>query len=153
VSEKHHGYTGKRTWDTHWISGLEHPGACLDVYGKEFSMFSPVSVAWTNLQAKGIKVVMQSSAKFPQTDYLEDNCMPEEIPWTHIVDKYNAFGNSLCTYGRWWKWCRRTIVSKNWIKQLHALPVLHFNRCLTTECSEASHFSGNFDTDNHIYVP
>jgi hypothetical protein len=26
--------------------------------------------------------------------------------------------------------------------------VLHFNRCLTT-----AHFNGNFDTDNHIYVP
>jgi hypothetical protein len=37
----------------------------------------------------------------------------------------------------------------NWIKQLHTLPVLHFNRCLTTECSETTaHFNGNFDTDN-----
>jgi hypothetical protein len=26
----------------------------------------------------------------------------------------------------------KTTVSKNWIKQLHTLPVLHFNRCLTT---------------------
>jgi hypothetical protein len=25
----------------------------------------------------------------------------------------------------------RTTVSKNWIKHLHTLPVLHFNRCLT----------------------
>jgi hypothetical protein len=25
-----------------------------------------------------------------------------------------------------WKWCPRTIVSKNWIKQLHTSPVLHF---------------------------
>jgi hypothetical protein len=42
----------------------------------------------------------------------------------------------------------------NWIKQLHTLPVLHFNRCLTTEYSETTaHFIGNFDTDNQIYVP
>jgi hypothetical protein len=27
----------------------------------------------------------------------------------------------------------------NWIKQLHTLPVLHFNRCLTTEYSETTH--------------
>jgi hypothetical protein len=43
---------------------------------------------------------------------------------------------------------------KNWIKQLHTLPVLHFNLCLTTEYSETTaHFNGNFDTDNQIYVP
>jgi hypothetical protein len=48
----------------------------------------------------------------------------------------------------------RTTVCKNWIKQLHTLPVLHFNRCLTTERSETTaHFNGNFDTDNQIYVP
>jgi hypothetical protein len=48
----------------------------------------------------------------------------------------------------------RNIVSKNWIKQLHTLPVLHFNRYLTTEYSETTaHFNGNFDTDNQIYVP
>jgi hypothetical protein len=47
----------------------------------------------------------------------------------------------------------RTIVSKNWIKQLHTLPVLHFNRCLTNEYSETTaHFNGNFDTNNQIYV-
>jgi hypothetical protein len=46
-----------------------------------------------------------------------------------------------------------TIVSENWIKQLHTLPVLHFNPCLTTEYSETTaHFNGNFDTDNQIYV-
>jgi hypothetical protein len=46
-----------------------------------------------------------------------------------------------------------TTVSKNWIKQLHTLPVLHFNRCLTTEYSAtAAHFNGKFDTDNQIYV-
>jgi hypothetical protein len=58
----------------------------------------------------------------------------------------------LCTY----KTCssiERTIVSKNWIKQLHTLPVLHLNSCLTTEYSETTaHFNGNFDTDNQIYV-
>jgi hypothetical protein len=31
------------------------------------------------------------------------------------------------------------------------LPVLHFNRCLSTECNETTaHFNGNFDTDNQI---
>jgi hypothetical protein len=45
------------------------------------------------------------------------------------------------------------LYSKNWIKQLHTLPVLHFNRCLTTEYSEtAAHFNGNFGTDIQIYV-
>jgi hypothetical protein len=48
----------------------------------------------------------------------------------------------------------RTIVSKNWIQQLHTLLVLHFNCCLTTEHSETTaHCNGNFDTDNQIYVP
>jgi hypothetical protein len=48
----------------------------------------------------------------------------------------------------------RTIVSKNWIKQLHTLPALHLTRCLTTEYSETTaHFNGSFDTDNQIYVP
>jgi hypothetical protein len=48
----------------------------------------------------------------------------------------------------------RTIVSKNWIKQLYSLPVLHFNRCLTTEYSETTvHYNGNYDTDNQIYTP
>jgi hypothetical protein len=46
------------------------------------------------------------------------------------------------------------MVSKTWIKQLHALPVLHFNRCLTTEYGETSaHFKGSYDTDNKFYVP
>jgi hypothetical protein len=46
------------------------------------------------------------------------------------------------------------MVSKNWIKQLHTLPVFHFNRGVTTEYSETTvHFNGNFDTDNQIYVP
>jgi hypothetical protein len=45
------------------------------------------------------------------------------------------------------------MVSKNWIKQLHTLPVLHINRCLTIEYSETTaHFNGNFATDNQIYV-
>jgi hypothetical protein len=64
---------------------------------------------------------------------------------------YSAFGKSLIKgVGSG----ERTIVSKNWIKQLPTLPVFHFNRCLTTEYSETtSHFNGNFDTDNQIYVP
>jgi hypothetical protein len=67
---------------------------------------------------------------------------------------YSTFGKSLCTYKRCWKWCPGTIVSKNWIKQLHTLPVLQFNRCLTTKYSETTaNFNGNFDTDNQIYVP
>jgi hypothetical protein len=42
----------------------------------------------------------------------------------------------------------------NWIKQLHTLPVLHFNHCLTTEYSETTaHCNGNFDTDNQFSVP
>jgi hypothetical protein len=46
------------------------------------------------------------------------------------------------------------LYTKNWIKQLHTLPVLHFNRRLTTEYSETTaHFNCNFDTDNQIYVP
>jgi hypothetical protein len=41
----------------------------------------------------------------------------------------------------------------NVVKQLHTLPVLHFNCCLTTEYSETTaHFNGNFDTDNQIYI-
>jgi hypothetical protein len=71
----------------------------------------------------------------------------------HYLSLYSAFGKSLCTYKRCWKWCPQTTVSKNWIKQLHTLPVLHFNCCLTTEYSETAHFNGNFDTDNQIYVP
>jgi hypothetical protein len=32
-------------------------------------------------------------------------------------------------------------------------PVLQFNLCLTTECSETTaHCNGNFDTDNQFYV-
>jgi hypothetical protein len=41
----------------------------------------------------------------------------------------------------------------NWIKQLHTLPVLHFNFWLTTEYSETTaYFSDNFDTDKQIYI-
>jgi hypothetical protein len=48
----------------------------------------------------------------------------------------------------------RTVVSKHWIIQLHTLPVLHFNRCLTAEYSQTTaHCNGNFVTDNQIYVP
>jgi hypothetical protein len=73
-----------------------------------------------------------------------------------VADKgiYSEFGRSPCTYKRCWKWCPRAIVSINWIEQLNTLPVLHFNRCLTTEYSETTaHFNGNFDTDDQIYVP
>jgi hypothetical protein len=39
------------------------------------------------------------------------------------------------------------------MKQLHTLPVFHFNRYLTTEYSETTaQFNGNFNTDNQIYV-
>jgi hypothetical protein len=47
----------------------------------------------------------------------------------------------------------RTIVSKNWIKQMHTLTVLQYNRCLTEYSETTAHFNGNFDTDNQIYVP
>jgi hypothetical protein len=33
----------------------------------------------------------------------------------------------------------RNTMNKNWIKQLHTLPVLNFNRCLRTEHSEKQH--------------
>jgi hypothetical protein len=47
----------------------------------------------------------------------------------------------------------RNIVSSNWTEQLHTLPVLHFNRCLTAEYSgTTAHCNGNFDSDNKIYV-
>jgi hypothetical protein len=66
---------------------------------------------------------------------------------------YSSIEKSMCTYKR----CssiERTIVSKNWIKQLHTLAILRFNRCLTTEYTETTaHFNGNFDIDNQIYVP
>jgi hypothetical protein len=40
-----------------------------------------------------------------------------------------------------------------WVKTIN-LPILHFNRCLTTEYSETTaHFNSNFDIDNPIYVP
>jgi hypothetical protein len=66
---------------------------------------------------------------------------------------YNALGKSLCTYKRRLS-IERTLVSKNLNKQLHTLPVLHFNWCLTTEYNETkAHFNGNFNTDNQIYVP
>jgi hypothetical protein len=48
----------------------------------------------------------------------------------------------------------RTTVSKNWTKQFHTLPVLHCNRCLTTEYSETgAHCNGNFGTDSQMYGP
>jgi hypothetical protein len=70
-----------------------------------------------------------------------------------VWNLYSAFRKSLHTYKTCWKYVHKR-VSKNWIKQLNTLPVLHFNRCLTTEYSETTaHFNGNFDTDNQIYVP
>jgi hypothetical protein len=52
--------------------------------------------------------------------------------------------------GRWDNWAFEGL---NWVKQLNTLPVLHFNRCLTTEYSETTaHCNGNFDADNQIYV-
>jgi hypothetical protein len=64
----------------------------------------------------------------------------------------SAFRKSLCTYKDTYL-IERTIVSKNWIKQLHTSPVLHFDRCLTTEYSETTaHCNGDFGTDNQIYV-
>jgi hypothetical protein len=45
-------------------------------------------------------------------------------------------------------------ISRLRVKQLHTLPVLHFNPILTTERSETTaQFNGEFDTDNQIYVP
>jgi hypothetical protein len=45
------------------------------------------------------------------------------------------------------------LYSKNWIKQLHSLSILHFNRCLPTEYSEkTAHSNGYFNTDTQIYV-
>jgi hypothetical protein len=38
----------------------------------------------------------------------------------------------------------------NWMKQLHTLPVLNFNQCLTEYSETTAHFNGNFDTDNQI---
>jgi hypothetical protein len=80
------------------------------------------------------------------------------MTWINIITRYDAilyseFVKSLGTY-KTRSSIERTIVSKNRIKQLHNLPVLHFNRCLTTKYSETTaHFNGNFDADNQIYVP
>jgi hypothetical protein len=51
---------------------------------------------------------------------------------------YSAFGKFLSTNKR----CssnERATVSKNWIKQLHTLPVLHFNSCLTMNTVKQQH--------------
>jgi hypothetical protein len=62
--------------------------------------------------------------------------------------------NWLCIYKRFWNWCPWIIVSKNWIKQLHSLPALHFNCCLTPKYGKTTaHFNSNFDTGNQIYGP
>jgi hypothetical protein len=44
-------------------------------------------------------------------------------------------------------------IRKHWIKQLHTLPVMHFNRRWTEYSETTAHFNGNFVTDNQIYVP
>jgi hypothetical protein len=76
------------------------------------------------------------------------------ISHRQIMTKYSAFGKSLCTYKRYWIRFSWIVVSRIWIKQLHTLPVLHFNRCLTTEYYETTaYFNGNFDNDNQIHVP
>jgi hypothetical protein len=74
------------------------------------------------------------------------------LVWT--VQLYSAFRKSLCTYKRCWICFSWTIVSKNWIKQLHTLPALHCSHCLRTEYIETTaHFNGNFIIDNQIYIP
>jgi hypothetical protein len=40
----------------------------------------------------------------------------------------------------------------NWIKQLHPLLVLHFNRCLTEYSETTAHFNGNFDSDKMNWI-
>jgi hypothetical protein len=50
--------------------------------------------------------------------------------WTAVL--YNTVrSESRCALIKTRSSIERTIVSKNWIKQLHTLPVLHYNRCLT----------------------
>jgi hypothetical protein len=67
--------------------------------------------------------------------------------------KYSAFGKSLCTYVES-DVHERLYRPEPRMKQLNTLPISHFNRCLTTEYSEATaHLNGNFDTDNQIYLP
>jgi hypothetical protein len=76
----------------------------------------------------------------------------------HWCQKWQASCNAVrpesrCSLIKTHSSIEKSTVSKNWIKQLHTLPVLHFNRCLTTEYSETkAHFDGNFDTDNQICV-
>jgi hypothetical protein len=71
-----------------------------------------------------------------------------------MFEIYSEFGKSLCTYKSCWIRFSWTILSKSRLKQLHALPVLHFNRCLTNEYSgRIAHLNDNFDTHNQIYVP
>jgi hypothetical protein len=85
---------------------------------------------------------------------LKWKCQPVNWHDPEIFIRHNEFGKSLCTYKMCWESIERIIVSKNWIKQLHTLPVLHFKRCLTTEYSETTaHFNGNFDADKKFYVP
>jgi hypothetical protein len=44
-----------------------------------------------------------------------------------LITVYSAFEKSLCNYKMYWKWFPRTIVSKNWIKQLQTLTALFYN--------------------------
>jgi hypothetical protein len=67
---------------------------------------------------------------------------------------YTVRSESRCALTKTRSSIERTIVTKNLIKQLRTLPVLHFNRCLTTEYSETiAHFNDSFDTDNQVYIP
>ena len=48
----------------------------------------------------------------------------------------------------------RTIVSKNWIKQLNTCTSTTVQQVNTVKChATTAHFNGNFDTDDQIYVP
>jgi hypothetical protein len=44
-------------------------------------------------------------------------------------NSYTVRSESCCALKRFWICFSWTIVSKSWIKQLHTLPVLHFNHC------------------------
>jgi hypothetical protein len=108
----------------------------------------------TPLRMSPIGPITQSHAIPEQKNQHAYGAVPVVLFSSKNTPNYSAFRKSLCTYKRCWKRCPRSIVSKSWIKQLHTLPVLHYNRCLTTEYSETTaHFNGNFDTDNQIYIP
>jgi hypothetical protein len=84
----------------------------------------------------------------------QGSTVPLQIPTPKFSHIYSAIRKSLCTYERCWIRFSSTMMSKNLIKQLHTLPGLRFNRCLTTEYSETTaRFNCNFDTDNQMYIP